>query len=86
MASLEVIGEPVRVCAYFRRGRISPMWFEWKGQRYRVDEVRNRWVTTEGLGRCYHFAVTVDKRADLYKLYLRSETMGWHLGRIDVAS
>jgi len=85
MASLEVIGEPVRVCAYFRQGRISPRWFEWKGQRYQVDEIRNRWVTNEGVGRLYHFAVTVATRADLYELYLRSETMAWHLGRIDVS-
>jgi len=84
MASLEVIGEPVRVCAYFRRGRASPLWFEWKGRYYRVEEIRNRWVTNEGVGRCYHFAVTVEGRADLYELYLRSETLGWHLGRIDV--
>jgi len=27
----------------------------------------------------------VDGRADLYEIYLRSETMGWHLGRIDVS-
>jgi hypothetical protein len=84
MASLEVIGEAVRVCAYFPRGRISPRWFEWKGRCYRVAEIRSRWVTNEGVGRCYHFAVTVEGRADLYELCLRSETMGWHLGGIDV--
>lgn len=81
---LEVIGEPIRVCAFFRRGRISPLWFEWKGRCYRVEEIRNRWVTNEGIGRCYHFAVVVEERADLYEILLRSETMGWHLGRIDV--
>lgn len=85
MASLEVIGEPVRACAYFRRGRISPVWFVWRGRCYRVEEIRNRWVTNEGLGRRYHFAVTVEGRADLYELYLRSETMEWRLGRIDVS-
>jgi hypothetical protein len=86
MASLEIIGESIRVCAYFRRGYISPVWFEWKGRQYRVDEIRNRWITNEGVGRCYHFAVTVSKRADLYELYLQSETMAWRLGRIDVSS
>jgi len=86
MASLEIIGETIRVCAYFRQGYISPMWFEWKGRRYQVDEIRNRWITNEGLGRRYHFAVTVDKRADLYEICLRSETMAWHLGGIDVTS
>ena len=82
---LEVIGEPIRVCAYFRRGRISPVWFEWKGRCYRVEETRNRWVTSEGIGRCYHFAVTVEGGADLYEVVLRSETMGWHLAKIDVS-
>jgi hypothetical protein len=82
---LEVIGEPIRVCAFFRRGRISPLWFEWKGRSYRVEEIRNRWATSEGVGRCYHFAVTVDGCADLYEIFLRSETMGWHLRRIDVS-
>ena len=81
---LEVIGEPIRMCAYFRRGRISPLWFEWNGRCYRVEERRNRWVTNEGIGRCYHFAVTVEGGADLYEVVLRSETMGWHLARIDV--
>ena len=81
---LEVIGEPIRVCAYFRRGRISPVWFEWKGRCYRIEETRNRWVTSEGIGRCYHFAVTVEGGADLYEVVLRSETMDWHLARIDV--
>jgi galactose mutarotase-like enzyme len=85
MASLEVIGDPVVVCAHFRRGRISPVWFAWKGRRYQVEEIRNRWVTQEGLGRRYHFAVTVEECADLYELHLRSETMGWYLGRIDVS-
>ena len=82
---LEVIGEPIRVCAFFKNGRISPLWFEWKGRRYRVEEIRNRWVRSEGNGRCYHFALTVKGTADLYELFLRSETMGWHLGRIDVS-
>jgi hypothetical protein len=27
----------------------------------------------------------VEERDDLYEIYLRSETMGWHLGRIDVS-
>jgi hypothetical protein len=82
---LEVIGEPVRVCAYFRRGHVLPLWFEWKGRRYRVKEIRTRWVTNEGIGRCHHFAVTVSERDDLYEIYLRSETMDWRLGRIDVS-
>jgi len=81
---LEVVGEPIRVCAYFRRGSISPVWFEWKGRCYRVEETRNRWVTSEGIGRCYHFAVTVEGGADLYEVVLRSETMGWDLAKIDV--
>jgi hypothetical protein len=81
---VEAIGEPIRVCAYFRRGRISPLWFEWKGRRYRVEEIRNRWVTSEGVGRCYHFALTVEGGADLYEIFLRTETMGWRLGKIDV--
>ena len=81
---LEVIGEPIRVYAYFRRGGISPLWFECKRRRYRVEEIRTRWVTHEGVGRCYHFAVTVKEGADLYEIFLRSETMAWHLGRIDV--
>jgi hypothetical protein len=82
---LEVIGEPIWVCSYFRRGRISPLWFEWKGRCYRIEEIRSRWVTNEGVGRCYHFAVTVEERGDLYEIHLRSETMGWHLGKIDVS-
>ena len=41
-------------------------------------------MTNEGIGRCYHFAVTVEGGADLYEVVLRSETMGWHLARIDV--
>jgi hypothetical protein len=81
---LEVIGEPIRVYAHFQRGRISPLWFEWKGRRYRAEEVRNRWVTSEGIGKCYHFALTVEGCADLYEIFLQSETMGWRLGKIDV--
>jgi hypothetical protein len=50
-----------------------------------VEEIRNRWVTSEGIGRCYHFAVTVEGRADLYEILLRSETIGWHLAKIDVS-
>ena len=42
-------------------------------------------IRVEGIGKRYHFAVTVATRADLYELYLRSETMAWHLGRIDVS-
>ena len=80
---LEAIGEAIRVCAYFHRGQVSPLWFVWKGRRYRVEETRSRWVTTEGLGRVYHFGVAVTDRADLYEICLRSETMKWHLGRID---
>jgi len=82
---LEVIGEPIEVSAHFRRGRIAPLWFVWKGRRYQVEEIRNRWVTREGVGRMYHFAVTVTDRADLYEVYLRTETMGWHLGKIDIS-
>ncbi len=81
---LEAIGEAIRVCVYFNRGRLNPLWFIWKGQRYQVEEVRNRWVTAEGVGRVYHFAVAVAERADLYEISFRTETMQWHLGRIDV--
>ena len=82
---LEVISEPIQVCAHFRRGRITPRWFVWQGRRYQVDEIRSRWVIREGVGRVYHFAVTVANRAEVYEVYLRSETMGWHLGSIDVS-
>ncbi len=82
---LEVIGEPIQVCAHFRRGWIAPLWFVWKGRRYQVSEIRNRWVIPEGVGRVYHFAVTAADRADVYEVCLRSETMGWHLGSIDVS-
>jgi len=41
-------------------------------------------VTSEGVGRCYHFALTVEGGADLYEIFLRTETMGWRLGKIDV--
>ena len=85
MEMLEVIGEPIRVCAHFRQGWVSPLWFEWNGRCYRVEQIRNRWVTNEGVGRCYHFALMVEERDDLYEIYLRSETMGWHLGRIGVS-
>jgi hypothetical protein len=81
---LEVIGEPIQVCAHFRCGRIAPRWFVWQGRRYQVDEIRNRWVIREGVGRMYHFAVTVADRAEVYEVCLCSETMGWRLGRIDV--
>ena len=82
---LEVIGEAIRVCAYFQQGRICPLWFDWKGRRYRVEDVRSRWVRNEGIGRRYYFAVTVGGRADLYEICFRSETMDWQLGRIDVS-
>jgi hypothetical protein len=81
---LEVIGEPIQVCAHFRGGRVLPLWFDWRGRRYRIEETRSRWVTSEGTGRCYHFAVTVDDGADLYEIFLRSETMIWRLAKIDV--
>ncbi len=84
MSMPEVIGEPIRVCAHFRRGYISPLWFDWKGRRYHVHEVRSRWVTSEGIGKCYHFALTVESGVDIYEIALRSETMGWQLARIDV--
>ena len=82
---LEVIGEAIQVCAHFRCGRIAPRWFVWKGRRYQVEEIRNRWVTREGMGRVYHFAVTVADRADVYEVYLRGETMSWHLGSISIS-
>lgn len=69
--------EAVEVVVRFYKGRIIPLYFFLRDNRFDIRHIHYSWIEKKGGGRIIYFNVA-DKN-DNYCLFLDSETMSWRL-------
>ncbi|MFH1009725.1 MAG: hypothetical protein V1784_00645 [bacterium] len=80
---IEEIHEPVEVIALFRKGKLMPLKFRWKGREYRVQQINCGWNTDEGETRFHHFAV-MSEGPDVYELTYNHSTYEWKIENVSL--
>lgn len=69
--------EAVEVIARFQKGKIIPLYFVLKENRFNILRINYSWVERKGIGRIFYFKVA--DKSDNYCLFLDTEAMSWHL-------
>jgi hypothetical protein len=69
--------EAVEVVARFRKGRITPLYFVLKENRYNISRINYSWIDRKGRERIFYFSVS--DKSDNYCLSLDAEFMSWRL-------
>lgn len=80
---VEEIHEPIEVIAVFRKGKLSPLKFRWKGRTYAVSRVNGGWNTDEGETRFHHFAV-MSVGPDIFELTYNQSTYEWIIEKVSL--
>lgn len=78
---LTEINEPIEVGAVFRRGRVQPVWFVWKGRKYPVEKTTYAWKEAQGETTVHYFSVF--DGVNTFELCYDSKALTWQLGRVD---
>lgn len=74
------INQDIRVGVKFSSGKVEPVWFVWKGSRYRIDEVNLYHRSFEGEAPIHHFAVSAT--GTTYHLSFDGKKLNWELRRL----
>jgi hypothetical protein len=69
--------EAVEVVARFQRGRIVPLYFVLKDNRFDISRINYSWTERKGRERVFYFSVS--DKSDNYCLLLDVEAMSWRL-------
>ena len=77
---LTEINESIEVGVVFQRGGVRPVWFIYRGKKYRVEQVTYRWKEKVGETLVYYFSVF--DGVDTFELRYDSKLLTWRLGRI----
>lgn len=78
---MDNLHERVKVAVIFRPDKTMPVWFEWKGERYKIDNITYRWQEKIGKSLYLHFSVTSQNL--LFHLVWHRETMEWFLDGVE---
>jgi len=73
----EIIREKIEVYAFFRKGKVYPRVFIYKGREYRIKKITYYWREKKGEEVLHYFASLVGE--DLYYLCFSSHTLSWTL-------
>ena len=79
---ITLIEEPVEMSAVFRRKKVLPVSFVWRGRRYRVARVAGAHRQRKGQFVEMYYSVLTGEGEDVYELLFSTESMGWSLVRI----
>lgn len=74
------VEEKIEVGAIFRRGKVKPVWFIWKGRRHMVKQITYDWHEKKG-ETLFHFFQLIAE-AGVYKVSLDSRSLTWNLEEI----
>lgn len=72
------LGEPIAVEAVFNKGKFSPVWFIFSGQKHMVKKVQFFWKERKGRDTFYIFSVT-DENNTVYKICFNPQSLDWRL-------
>ena len=75
------INEPIKAAVVFDHASVIPSWFLWKGRRYLVRTVTQRWQTREGRTLILHLGVS--DGATCFELIFNQETLHWRLASVE---
>ena len=73
----QAINEPVEVLVTFCQRKVLPLFFKWRGQRYRVERVNLIHSQRDGAEKIYYF--NVSDRANYFKLAFSTRHLSWEL-------
>ena len=69
--------EVVEVIVRFQNGKIIPLYFVLKENRFNILRINYSWAERKGIGRIIYFNVA--DKSDNYCLFLDTESMFWRL-------
>ena len=75
------IHESIKAAVVFDHSSVIPAWFVWKGRRYPVRSVTQRWQTREGRTPILHLGVTYG--ATCFELTFNQDTLIWRLASVE---
>lgn len=76
----ENIGEFITVSAVFKKGKIFPQWFKWKGRKYNVEQITYYWKDKKGEENLHYFSV--NDRIDTYQICLNDKYLNWKITKV----
>lgn len=79
------IGEPIETIVKFEKGKVKPLKIRWQGRVYSVKEVTGCWKSQKGRSTLFHLSLIVES-GDYYEVSLNTESLVWHLERVETAS
>ena len=78
---IEEIGESINVLATFSNGKVTPLAFTWRQQKYDRLNMASFWSDYDGDARRIFFTVETDQ-ANLCEICFHTKTLQWTLVRI----
>ncbi|MCX7770605.1 MAG: hypothetical protein N2202_05930 [Proteobacteria bacterium] len=78
---MQEIRERIKVALICDKKGVFPVWFEWKGERIKVERVFYKWVEKRGQQVYQHYSVLSGNV--LYHLVCHREYMEWFLEGIE---
>jgi hypothetical protein len=78
---MEEIKEPIKVALICDRRGIFPVWFEWRGERIKVEKIFYKWTEKKGLQVIQHYSVCSNNV--LYHLVCHKDHMKWFIEGIE---
>lgn len=71
------IADFIKVATVFSYGRVKPVWFEWKKQKFKIDKITFNWEERKGRVKILYFSVISE--GELYQISFDTENFVWKL-------
>lgn len=78
---MQEIEERIKVALICDKKGVFPVWFEWKGEKIRVEKIHYRWLEKKGKQVYHHYAVSSNDV--LYHLVCHKDCMEWFIEGIE---
>lgn len=78
---MQDVKERVKVALICDKKSVFPVWFEWKGEKIKVEKIYYRWVEKKGIQIYLHY--TISSNNVLYHLVFNRNYMEWFLEGIE---
>lgn len=74
---MDEIVDFIKVATVFISGRIKPVWFEWKKQKFNIDKITFSWEERKGRVKILYFSVI--SKGELHQISFDTENLVWKL-------
>ncbi len=76
----QTIHETVRVAGIFKQSQFRPVWFDWQGRRFDVDNITL--VSDYNQGQVKHTIYSIEAQGNLYRLLHDLQSQDWYLEQV----